>query len=123
MIRDLGGISHGGVFYDKKATHCIAPDTGSNCNLSVVAFVADPSKKLVSPRYIRDSAAAKRFLDDTKEEYIPHVLKASVQQPLRQTGGLFRHIRCCVFLQDIEKAERYKDALRGGGAMVKEMRK
>ena len=70
--------------------------------------MADPSKKLVSPRYIRDSAAAKRFLDDTKEEYIPHVLKASVQQPLRQTGGLFRHIRCCVFLQDIEKAERYK---------------
>ena len=94
--------------YNKRATHCIAPDNGSSCNLSVLACVADPTKKLVSPRYIRDSFAAKEFLPDDDESYIPRVLKESVQQPLRRNGGLFKHIKCCVFLRDIEKADRYR---------------
>merc|ERR1712029_129683 len=119
-IKTLKGYSTGGIFYDKDATHCVAPDTGSNCNLAILGCVAS-NKKLVNPLYIRKSYEAGKFLDETETQYIPTMARMGCDNRTRsgKTNGLFRGIKCVVFLSDNRKADTYRNALEDGGAVVK----
>ena len=96
-IRKLNGYSTGSIFYTQEATHCVAPDRTTRSGLAVFGCLADHRKKLVNPAYIRDSFEQGLFLPDTEEKYIPEDFRSVISS---RSHGLFRGLRCVVFLYD-----------------------
>ena len=114
-IKALGGYSTGSIFYTREATHCVAPNHSSRSGLAVLGCLADHRKKLVNPAFIRESFEQGHFLSDTDEKYIPAEFKTI---SLSRSHGLFRGLRCVIFLNNKIKADRFVDALEDGGAIV-----
>ena len=111
----LGGYSTGSNIYKREATHCVVPDHTTRSGLAVFGCLADHRKKLVNPAFIRESFEQGHFLSDTDEKYIPADFKSI---SLSRSHGLFRGLRCVIFLNDKIKADRFVDALEDGGAIV-----
>ena len=93
----------------------MAPDHNTSSGLAVFGCLADHRKKLVNPAFIRESFEQGHFLSDTDEKYIPADFKSISSS---RSHGLFRGLRCVIFLNDKIKADRFVDALEGGGAIV-----